>query len=425
MKDNAAVITGAAVVTALGNTLAETWDALLGGQHGIRPIEGFDPEGFDCQMAAQVRGLDTASLEPRSARIMDLHSHMLLRCVSDAFTEARLDTRPVREEDIGLFVGMGMVDYNIDDFVPATRASVDEAGNFNIDRFYARGYQEIYPLITLCMLNNISACQAAIHLTLRGENAVFSPHAESGAQAIAEGVKTLLDGKAKAVLAGGVSEKISPLGLARAQLRGMLARAGRSDVAACRPFAAQRGGAVLGEGCGMVALESRQSADQRGIPYAAMITGSGNAFEAEEGGDRPTSRAIARAMSSALESAELLASDIDAVIAHGDGSPRGDGNEITAIHEVFTGCVDKLVVYSSKAALGHLLAGAPAVDLILGLRMLSDGVIPPTLHCRPLDGSVDFQMTDKRPMTVSAKRLLVNCRSSEGHCATLVVEARH
>jgi 3-oxoacyl-(acyl-carrier-protein) synthase len=116
----------------------------------------------------------------------------------------------------------------------------------------------------------------------------------------------------------------------------------------CRPFAANRKGTVLGEGCGILSLELRQTADQRGAPYHVMITGCGSAFEAQTGAYAPTTNAVIRAMQQALASAALNPEDVDVVIAHGDGTPVGDANEIDAIHQVFSRCLDRIAVFSSK-----------------------------------------------------------------------------
>jgi 3-oxoacyl-[acyl-carrier-protein] synthase II len=271
------------------------------------------------------------------------------------------------------------------------------------------------------MSNNISACQGAIRLNIRGENAVFSPGADAGAQAIAEGVNTLLEGRACAVLAGGVSEKVSPFSVARARLKGVLNTGSESEGIQCRPFGARRQGTVLGEGCGIVSLELRAAADARDVPYEAVITGYGAAFEVDQGSS-PTGNAIARAMNEALERAELRPSDIDVIILHGDGTPIGDRNEISAVQEIFATHVDKIVGFSSKGALGHLSAGAPAVDIILGVWILTHGAIPVTAGAHPLDDSVKFQLTGKS-LKGSFKRLMLNCRSFEGHCGSLIIEA--
>ena len=423
-REDPVVITGTGMVSSLGLGASETWEALLLGRDGIRPIEGFDAGGFDCRMAAQIHGLDPTELviQPNWERIMDLHSYMLMRCAHDAFKQAHLDTASIPGEKIGFFVGMGMVDYKVEDLLPAVLASMNDGGALDIDAFYSDGYQEVHPLALLSMLNNISVCQVAISLNIRGENTIFSPHADSGAQAIAEGMMTLLDGKAKIVLAGGVSEKVCPSALARAHLGGVLNTSSGHEEMPCCPLATDRKGTILGEGCGVLALELRSSAEERGAPFTGMITGYGAAFQIDEESHGPTATAIARSMEEALRCADLSPSDMDVVIAHGDGTIGGDKNEIEALNQVFPGCRDKIHVYSSKGSLGHLLAGAPAVDAILGVHMVNDGMIPATFPPVSPDGNLNIGTVGEQPLKVSIRRVMVNCRSFEGQCASLIIE---
>ena len=446
--DDRVVVTGTGLVSSLGLSASETWDAVLSGKHGIKQIEDFDVQGFDCQVAALVPGLNPSVLDihPRDARIMDKHSYMLMKCARDAFKQAGLDTALISSEDIGLFAGIGMVDYNIGDLIPAVKKSIDSQGHLDYDAFFSHGYQEIYPLWPLSMLNNISFCQVAIRLNIRGENTVFSPHADSGIQAITEAVNALIDKKAQAVIAGGVSEKVSPLSMARAGLHGILntnshfppfvtGRAsgspllkkgdegGFSDDMLCRPFSSDRKGTVLGEGCGMLALELQSSAEKRRIPYTAMITGYGHAFEREDDSFNPTSKAIISSMNTAMEHAGIRPSDIDVIIAHADGTFSGDRNEIEAINLTFADCLHKTLVFSSKGALGHSHAGAPVIDIILGIHMLKHGIIPPTLHSLPLDKEVKFHLVNGKPLKTNLKRILINAGSYEGQCASLIIEA--
>jgi 3-oxoacyl-[acyl-carrier-protein] synthase II len=422
MKKNPVVITGVGAMTALGHSADATWRALLAGEPGIRRLEGFDVDGFDCRVGAQIREFDPAALgfNSKLARIQDLHSFMLLKCSQDAFTQARLATAEIGPEDIALSVGMGMVDFKIPDLVPAVVAATDVRGGLDMDVFYTRAYQEIYPLTTLTMLNNVSVCDVAIQLSIRGENIVFSPDADSGAQAIAEGVKSVQEKKAKVALAGGVSEKISPFGLARAHLQRFLNVT--DSVMPCRPFAPDRRGTVLGEGCGILSLELRETADQRGVSYTVAVTGYGAAFESDDGTPGPTPRAISRAMQGALARAEINPTDVDLVIAHGDGTQSGDANEIDALHDVFAASLERLPVFSSKGSLGHLQAGAIAVDVILGTYILIHGAIPPTLGSVARN-AIGFRLVVDRPLQCAPRRLLLNCCSHEGQCASLVIEA--
>jgi 3-oxoacyl-[acyl-carrier-protein] synthase II len=418
------VITGAGLVSSLGLSASETWESMLLGKQGIRQIDDFDASGFDCSAAAQVRGLEPSSLgiHPRDIRIMDKHSYMLMKCAHDALRASGLESTNTSGEDVGFFAGMSMVDHAVDDLVPAVMKSTDFHGIFDYDMFFEKGYREIYPLWPLSMLNNITFCQVAIRLGIRGDNSVFSPHADSGAMAIAEAARTVADKKATVVLAGGVSEKVSPLSLARAHLFGILNTGDERTEMVCRPFSSCRKGTVLGEGCGIIALELRSSADARGAPYKTILTGFGSAFEVTEGSRCPSTNTLARAMQGAINRAGIKPSDINVIIANGEGSCHGDKNEIDAIHQVFSGSLEKLNVFSSKGALGHLLAGAPAVDLILGMHMLEHGVIPPTLHSEPSEKGIKFNLVKSGPFRASPERIMINCQSYEGQCASLIIE---
>ena len=409
--DDRVVITGAGIVCAIGLETAEVWDRLLAGKHGIHPIEGYDVSGFTNQMAAQVHGLDPESLDihPKDSRIMNKHSHMLMKCTLDAFQQADLHERPVPGDEIGFYAGMGMVDYEIEDLLSSVLKSMDTDGNLDYERFFSNGYQEIYPLWPLSMLNNISFCQVAIRLGICGDNTVFSPHADSGVQAIAEAIAAIRNRKAVAALAGGVSEKVSPVSLAREQMLGT--KDGNS--------------AVLGEGCGMLFLEPQSSADARGADYGSSISGYGFAFDPGEGEAAPTVNAIAHSMQQAVVTATVNPEDIDLIITHGDGTGAGNKNEIEAIHEVFASCLDKIKGFSTKGAIGHLLAAAPVVEAIVGTQILEQGVIPATIKG---PGSVEaedntrFHVITGEPLTANVRRILINCQSYEGQCASLILE---
>ncbi|UCE63973.1 MAG: hypothetical protein JSU59_02110 [Nitrospirota bacterium] len=418
-------VTGAGIVSALGQSVPAVWDALLAGAHGIDRIVGFDPGGFDCQQAAQAPDLNPQELgiHSKDARIMDKLAHMLIKCGLDAIRESGLHETSLPREEIGMFVGIGMVDYEVKDLLPAVLKSIDAEDRIDYDAFYSAGYQEIYPLWPLSMLNNITCCLAAIHLDIRGENAVFSPDADAGAEAIAEGGKTLLAEKARAVIVGGVSEKVSPMSLARAHLNHILNTTDQAKEKRCRPFSKHRKGTILGEGCGIMVLEPYSSAIERGISPMALISGYGSACEVDESGPGPTPGSIAYAMKEAVRNAELAPADIDVIIAHGDGTYSGDKNEIEAIHGVFATVVDRINVYSSKGALGNLLSGSPAVDAVLAVRMLQSGIIPPTIHCAPKESHIRFNIVQKRPLQAYPKRILINSQSYQGRCASLVLES--
>lgn len=424
LRENPIVITGAGMITALGHTVQETWRNLVAGESGIRPIQSFDARGFPCRAAAQVQQLDgeNHSFPARWERIADLHTAMLLKCSQDAYRQSGLDLLFMPRDSIGFFAGMGAVDYKLTDLLPAVMASRGGSEALDMELFFSSGWRDIYPLFTLSMLNNISFCLAAINLDIRGENAVFAPHADAGAQALAEAVHTLVEERAAVALSGGVSEKISAMSLARGHLTEELDATVDSAKRACRPFAPDRAGTVLGEAGAMLCLELRASADARGARYRVAITGYGQAFGVEEFSGGPAAEPIGNAMRGALESAQLRPDDIDLLIAHGDGSMNGDQNEMAAIGNVFGASAAKLLVYSSKAALGHALAAAPVVDVLLGAAMFEHGSIPPTL---PLERAVEdlpFRLVKGAPLAAPCKRVMVNCRSCRGQTASIIVE---
>lgn len=422
--DTQAVITGTGLVCSLGKDTAETWNALLSGKSGIKPVRGFDAADFGSRVAAQVEDLGSENLgiHPRNARIMDVHSLLLLMAGREAFRKAGPDVAGISSEDIGFFAGIGMVDYKIEDLMPAVLKSLAADGGVDYQKFYAGAYQEIYPLWPLSMLNNITFCQVAIDLGIRGENTVFCPHADAGAVAVTEGLRTVLEGRSRLALAGGVSEKVSPLSLARGHLAGVLNTSPGIAASGCQPFGDGDKGTVFGEGAGIVGLELRSSAEDRGAPYSVMLTGYGHACEPLDDGPAPTARAIAWTMTQALDAASLRPDDIDLIIAHGDATVHGDRSEKEAIIKVFSGCAD-LPVFSSKAALGHLLAAAPAVDIILGILIIENGIIPPVLPEDTGQGGLGFNLVTGRPLRKNVRKIMINCQSYEGQCSSVILES--
>jgi len=417
------VITGVGLVTSLGHNITESWEAIVSGRSGIGRITAFDAGSFECRHAAEVTGIGAEELNvhPRDSRIMDRHAYMLMKSGRDAFAGARLDAGPAAPEEIGFFAGMGMVDYMVADILPSVLSSLDRQGALDYDAFFSEGYRKIHPLWPLSMLNNISFCQVAIDLGIKGENTVFCAHGDSGIHAIIEACHVVSEKKVKAALAGGVSEKVSPQSLARASLAGILARTGSEDTFPCRPFGKNRG-TILGEGCGMLALELASSSEKRGLQRLAAITGYGASCGPDNAGRGPSSGAIMLAMEQALAGAGLAPSDIDAVIAHGDGTEFGDRSEAGAIQQTFHDGTRRIPVYSSKAAIGNLLAGAAAADVILGICMLQHGIIPPVCGPYSIDNEISLHVIHGEPLRAPLGRILINTRSNEGQCASLIIE---
>jgi 3-oxoacyl-[acyl-carrier-protein] synthase II len=238
-----------------------------------------------------------------------------------------------------------------------------------------------------------------------------------------EGLSTILEKRAKVALVGGVSAKISPFSLERARLAKILSSSRHSREMGCRPFSRLRTGTVLGEGCGVLVLESRSTAIARSAHFVARISGYGLGCDKTLGCSASTERAITCAAGEAIARADLSPQDIDLVIAHGDGTWEGDKNEIRAIEALFSGRPRRVKVFSSKGSLGNCLAGSMALDLVLGECILEHQACPATLNCDPLDDGLEFDVIRSQPQRAHPRRILINARSPEGQCASLVVEA--
>jgi 3-oxoacyl-[acyl-carrier-protein] synthase II len=337
-----------------------------------------------------------------------------------ALRQARLEGPAVGREEIGFFAGLGAVDYDVDDLLPAVSASGSPEGALDYRAFFLEHHRKIHPLWLLSQLNNIAFCQVAIALDIRGENAVLSQHGDAGAQAIAEGFHAVREGRVRIALVGGTGEEVTPNSLARYLLLGVLsARSGGQ----CRPFAADRSGAVLGEGGGALVLEHRSSAAARGVPSLAEVGGIGSACELAGPGTAPTAAAIGKAMTIACSEAGVGPEAIDLIIAHGDGTPAGDANEAVAIEELFGSALDTVGVLSVKGALGHLLAGAPLLDAALGACMLRHGVCPGMATDLAPDPNFGLPLLTGGPTARPLRRILINARGLAGQCVSLVLAA--
>jgi 3-oxoacyl-[acyl-carrier-protein] synthase II len=419
------VITGSAVISGLGNSKSAVWPALLSGKSSVGPLRGFPSNEFEGISGSRVRGLDSArlGLPPRMTRLMDLPSLMLMTCASDALAEAKLHRGVLPGEAMAFFAGMGMVDYEFSQLLPAVEKSQTVDGKLDYSRFFAEGYREIYPLWPLSMLNNVGFCQIAIGLGILGENAVFAGQADAGFQALVEALWSLRKKRARAAVVGGVSGRISPFSLARAELAGTLEPSGNQENTGCGPFSRWRSGTVPGEGCGVLVLESRSAAMDRGGSFIARIPGYGFACQAEGDSSNPTETAIAAAAEQAISRAGLSPSAIDLVIGHGHGTLEEDLNEIRAVNGIFFGREPSIPFFSSKGALGNCQAGSLTVDVVLAVCILQHKVIPPMLNGDSPEASKEFNRVGNDSQTGSPRCILINGRSPGGPCVSLVVEA--
>jgi 3-oxoacyl-[acyl-carrier-protein] synthase II len=417
---DAVAVTGMGAVTGLGHSLEETWGALLAGKQAIRRIQRFAPSGFPTQRAAELGTLSQDSIDSadRQSRIATLQASILSIASHAAWRSAHLDEIPVAPDEIGFFAGLGAADYNIEELLPAVNEVRRSDGTIDYRSFFLEHYRKIHPLWLLTQLNNIALCQAAISLNIRGENAALSQYADAGAHAIGDGFYAVQDGRVRLALVGGVSEAITPVSLARSLLLNMLSTT--SD-GVCRPFAHDRSGTLLGEGGAVLVLERLSSATERNAPCLALLKGIGSTCELDGQGPSPTPVAIRKAMEHALSSAGIGPEAIDLIIANGDGSIDGDRNEMAAIDTLFGGALDSVRVLSVKGAVGHLLAGAPALDVALGVQMLQRRAIPGMAPDIVPDPVSRLRFVIGQPLQKPLRHILVNAQGFAGQCVSIIL----
>lgn len=374
-------ITSLGVISSLGVEHKSLWSSLINPKRVYRPIpkfQYFDPNNHNlCSIDVQ-----QLSLHPKERRIMGKHSVMLMFASEEAHHRGGL--RDLQPEDIGFFASLGMVDYTIEELLPAVVKSM-KSGELDYRSFFKGAYREIYPLWPLSMLNNIALCQTAIRLGIKGDNAVFTPHSDSSLQAVNSACLSVATGHCKIALAGGVGEVVSPNSLARyLNCNTNQSRVGcHSDDALITPMA---------EGCAIFAIERLDDARLRGKRPLALITGFGSAFGSDAVKGGPSYEAIKLAIERSLDSTHINTKGIDVVFSHYDIATEEGNNELKALLDIFGR--DTRVV-SSKAIIGDMLSGAGAFDIALVISMFE---------------------------TEQVDTVLINAFSVEGNTTSMVIE---
>ena len=398
MRENA-VITGCGAVTSVGTSAGVTWSAVRAGRSGIRTPAVAGAERPACRSVARVSGIDadTLGVGARDAQIMGLPALMLLGSAREAMTEARLDRAVCGSDEIGFYAGMGMVDPAPEDLRAAVLGSRRPDG-IDYRRFFNDAYREIHPLWPLAMLNNVGFCLSALLVGARGENAVFSPGADSALLALSEASDTVVSGRAAAAVAAGASERVSAASVTRARIVGGWGE----PECSCAP----------GECAAALVIESADAARARGAAPLATVAGWGFS-SASEG--------FAAAMTLAVERASRAARPADAVLLHDERCRGTDMAEREAIAEVLGAQETPPVLLSSKELIGHGLAGGSATDVVLAVRMLVEGLLPatlarPALACGRPGGAVPG-WTAVRP-----RRIVVNSCSWSGSFGSVVLD---
>lgn len=402
------VITGLGALTPLGNDVASTWETCIAGKSGVARITLFDPSPFVTQFAAEVKGFDPeAHLGRKEARRMDRFTQFAVVASRQALEDARLDLEHEDRTRIGVIIGSGIGGIGT---ITAT-----------VDLMRERGPSRVSPFFVPMMLPDTAPGQVAILFGLKGPNMCVTSACASSANAIGEATEIIRRGAADMILAGGAEAGIVPVALAGFNVMGAVSTRNDAPERASRPFDAQRDGFVMGEGAAILVLEELEHAKARGAHIYAEVLGYGASADAfhitapDETGD-----GAVRSMRLALEDAGLGPEAVDYINAHGTSTILNDKTETRAIKTVFGERAYDIPISSTKSMHGHLLGAAGAVEALICVKALENGILPPTINYEYPDPECDLDYIPNVARRVPVRVVMSNSFGFGGHNASLV-----
>lgn len=405
------VITGLGAITALGNTVAENWEAALAGKCGIDLIKGFEDEELPISVAGQVKNFDPIAmgLTKSEVRHFDIYCQYALAAAIEAMTESGLESGvnidPAR---LGVYIGSGIG--GLLTFVNQTKEWING------------GARRVSPLFIPMMIGNMGSGNTAIRFNAQGVNITNVAACATSTNSVGEAYLAIRNGMADAIIAGGAEAAIHPVSIGGfANSRALSTET--DPTAACVPFDARRKGFVMGEGAGILILEEYEHAKARGANIIAEVCGYGNTCDAHHyTAPRPDGTTTARAISQALTQAGYQAGENLYINAHGTGTPLNDKAETKAIAIALGEEEAKRAnISSTKSMTGHMLGAAGAVELVFSALALRDGIIPPTIGYKEADPECYLNYTPNEAVKRDLDIAISNSLGFGGHNASVAL----
>lgn len=395
------VITGLGCVSPLALDVPKTWQAVMEGRSGIGPITCFDASAFRSRIAGELKGFDAeALLPPKEVRKMDPFSHYAVVAADEAMRDSGLEIDEELAPQVGVSVGIGI------------------GGMSTISRYEKvlteRGPQRITPFLIPMVIANMAAGQISLRHNCRNYSACTISACSSSNHAIGDAARMIERGDAQAMIVGGAEAAITPLTIGGFSAMRALSMRNDDPERASRPYDKDRDGFVMSEGAGILILESLEHAARRGARIYCELAGYGYSSDAYHI-TSPNVDGPSRAMAMTLRDGACRAEDVDYINAHGTSTPVGDENELQAIKEVFGAHAQRVSISSTKSMTGHLLGAAGALEAVISVKALEEGVIPPTINVEVQDPACDLDVT---PNTARERKLSVILSNSFGFGGT-------
>ncbi|MGE5528706.1 MAG: beta-ketoacyl-ACP synthase II [Patescibacteria group bacterium] len=402
------VVTGLGLITPLGLNTEDTWRALVEGRSGIGPVTRFDASALPCRVAGEVKGFDPADyMEKKEIRRMDRFCHLAVGAARMALDDSGLDLSGDDAYRTGVIIGSGI----------GGMQTLEEQCRI----FFERGPSRVSPFFIPMMIGDMASGQVSIITGAKGPNASVVTACATAAHSLAEAYHLIRRGAADAMIAGGTEAAITGLGFAGFCAAGALST-GYNDCPerASRPFDAGRDGFIMGEGCGVLILESLAHASRRGARIYAEMAGIGLTGDAYHiTAPHPEGEGAARAMTEAMADAGMEPGEVDYINAHGTSTEPNDRVETMAIKKALGEHAYRVAISSTKSMTGHLLGAAGGVEAAVCVLALSRGVIPPTINYETPDPNCDLDYVPNKARRADVRTALTNSLGFGGHNACL------
>ena len=408
MNNRRVVVTGMGAVTALGLDTQSTWTGVVNGKNGVRAIEHFDASAFSTRFSASLQDFSVEGyIEPRDAKRMDLFIQYGMVAGIQAMRDSGLEITEANQDRVGCNVGAGIGGIGL---IEKTSLLMNKSGPRKISPFFVPG-----------SIINMVAGNLSIEFNLRGPNLAMVTACTTGTHSIGLGARLIAAGDADAMLVGGAEMGTTPAGLGGFAAARALSTRNDDPSTASRPWDKERDGFVLGDGAGVMLIESLESAQARGANIYAEVVGFGMSGDAYHMTSPPEDgRGAALSMRNALASAGMNADEVDYINAHGTSTPAGDVAETLAIKTVFGDHSYDLAVSSTKSMIGHLLGAAGAVEAIFSTLAIRDGVAPPTINLTNPDDGCDLNYVPGTAQELDIKVAMSNSFGFGGTNGTLI-----
>ncbi|MHB1041811.1 MAG: beta-ketoacyl-ACP synthase II [Eubacteriales bacterium] len=402
------VISGLGIISPVGSGMEVFWASLLNGVPGIKNITRYDPTGFSTKIAGEVVDFEPANyFDKKEARRLDRFAQFALAATGMAIQDADLNLEESDRDRIGVILGSGIG--GIETLENQARVLAE------------KGPGRVSSLFVPMMIANIGAAQVAITYRLRGPNITSVSACASSTNAVGDAFKLLQRGYADVVISGGTEAPITPLAMAGFSSMKALSCRNEEPQKASRPFDAQRDGFVVGEGAGILVMETLDHALKRGARIYAEVAGYGSTCDAYHiVAPDPEGGGAANSMREALTDAELAPEAVDYINAHATSTPLGDKAEVLAIKNVFGSHAYKLAVSSTKSMTGHLLGAAGGLEAAVCILAITRGKIPPTINYEFPDPDCDLDCVPNTARNAEVKVAMSNSFGFGGHNATLI-----